>query len=456
MPLGENSKQGGQRENFGVDIARYVSLICLGFLVVWGIFMAGLYSAYKENALYRLAFSTGHTLKTLIEEIPNLTGTRPTHFVLPNRYDGDGVTVNTHSGNTDLVMLSGFFGDNNGFRLIQRDGTVVASWEISVSRLFPTAQSFCRMPPVTDWNALTHGVVAQPDGSVIFSFESCGMAKLDRCGNVEWTTAPDVTHHSPTLAENGDILIAGGEYIEPGTEGHPVVFPFREPYWEDLIFRYTPEGERIQSVPMTTMFLDNGLLAFLTATNEHSQFVSGEPHMNEVSELSSALAGDFPMFEAGDLLLSMRDMNAIFVTDPTGTVAKWWHVGPWLRQHDPDFQPGGRITVFDNHTDNTPDGSRLGGSRIYEIDVASGETRVLYGGRPDQHFYTPERGTHQVLADGSIMVTETMAGRAFQVTPDGEITWEYVNRWDADRLLLINEATVYPSDHFTVGNWQCS
>lgn len=439
------------------ELARFLSRVGMGFLVVWGIFAAGLYSAYKENALYRLAFSTGDTLKELIDEWPNLTGSLPIHFTAPSRYAGDGVTVNTlPQDGADLVMLSGFLGDNNGFRLIERDGTEVASWRISVTELFPTAQEFCRMPPVTDWNALTHGVVAQPDGSVIFSFESCGMAKLDRCGNVEWSTAPDVTHHSPTLAENGDILIAGGALVEPGSGGHPVVFPFREAYWEDLIFRYTPDGERIQSVPMTEMFLENGLLAFLTATSDHSQFISGEPHMNEVSELPSWLAPDFPMFEAGDLLLSMRDLNAIFVTDASGTEVKWWQVGPWLRQHDPDFQPGGTITVFDNHTDNTLEGSRFGGSRIYEIDVASGKTRVLYGGREDQHFYTPERGTHQVLPDGSIMVTEAMAGRAFQVTPDGEIVWEYVNRWDADHLLLINEATVYPRDHFTVSDWQCS
>ena len=433
---------------------RFVFIAAATLLVLGIVFGAGLYSGHSKNAIYRAVLGVYDPLKELRTEWPNLTGSYPVHFLRPARYDGNGVTVNTvRDDGEKLILLSGFFGENNGVRLIRRDGSVVASWTISAQALFPD-RSFCRNPPVTDWNAIPHGTVAWPDGSIALSFESCGMVRLDRCGKVLWNTAPLVTHHSPTLDDNGDIVISGGKYVDETTGN--IRWPFRGSYWEDLVYRFTRDGKLTFERPVTQLFHDNDMAWLLSATGTFSTSVSGEFHLNEVEALSGAMAPAFPMFAAGDLMLSLRNRNLILVTDPEVRTVKWWRIGPWIRQHDPDFEPDGTITVFDNHTDETTKGMRAGGSRIYQVNPATNETRIVYGGTDKQHYYTAERGTHQMQPGGGVLITEAQAGRIFEVDADGNIVWEFVNRYDKDRVTWVHDAAVYPADFFKVSDWSCA
>ncbi|MFM2355192.1 MAG: hypothetical protein RLZZ528_928, partial [Pseudomonadota bacterium] len=107
-------------------------------------------------------------------------------------------------------------------------------------------------------------------------------------------------------------------------------------------------------------------------------------------------------------------------------------------------------------TDGTLDGSREGGSRIVRIDPRTNISSVVYGGREGQHYYTSERGTHQMQPGGGVLVTEAQAGRAFEVDAAGQIVWEYVNRWDAGRTTWLHNAEVYPASFFTVTDWACA
>ncbi len=75
-------------------------------------------------------------------------------------------------------------------------------------------------------------------------------------------------------------------------------------------------------------------------------------HSNDVEPLLPELAREFPMFRAGDLLVSLREINAVFVMDHDSLAIKWMFTGA-LRQHDPDFFPDGTIVLFNNRDDNT-------------------------------------------------------------------------------------------------------
>jgi hypothetical protein len=392
------------------------------------------------------------TVQTLIEEIPNLRGTEPVHFLEPARYPGQGVTVNAKpGGDADLILLSGFLEDDNKVRLIRRDGSIVNEWRLRASQMLPDPAQ-CRNPPTTDWNAIAHGTIATSGGDIVVSFESCGALRLDRCGKVVWATT-EVTHHSPNWLADGGVVIAGGRYVDKAAKDLP--WPYDGPYWEDLLFRYTADGRLALEHPATVMFKENGMAPRLNSGSAFKTRVNGEFHLNEIEELSPAMAAAFPMFAPGDLLMSFRNLNMVAVTSPDGRRVKWSHTGTFVRQHDPDFQPDGTITVFDNHTDGTLDGTREGGSRIVRIDPATDASSVVYGGREGQHYYSPERGTHQMQPGGGVLVTEAQAGRAFETDAAGQIVWEYVNRWDADRTAWLHNAEVYPAGFFTVTDWSC-
>jgi hypothetical protein len=97
----------------------------------------------------------------------------------------------------------------------------------------------------------------------------------------------------------------------------------------------------------------------------------------------------------------------------------------------------------------------MGDSNIMEVNPATGETTIKYGAAPNQKMFTGHMGKHQILENGNILITEAMAGRAFEVNPHGDIVWEFVNRYDEDTVALVTEATRYPENYFTVKDWKC-
>jgi hypothetical protein len=167
------------------------------------------------------------------------------------------------------------------------------------------------------------------------------------------------------------------------------------------------------------------------------------------------MAPAFPQFEPGDLLVSVRRLNTIFVFNPATERIKWHQTGPWIAQHDPDFQENGRITVFSNNDDGTPAGSVFGGSTVIEVDPKTSDTKTLFGGSAAQRMYTIIRGKHEKLANGNLLITEAEAGRVLEVEQSGEIVWEYVNRYDESDVAIVFGAIRYPEHYFTVTDWQC-
>ncbi len=55
----------------------------------------------------------------------------------------------------------------------------------------------------------------------------------------------------------------------------------------------------------------------------------------------------FLVRNAGDLLLSMRNFNALAVLNKASGKIVWMQHGPWGQRHDPDIAPDGTVTVFD-------------------------------------------------------------------------------------------------------------
>lgn len=437
-----------------MDFSRFLFRTVSGIAILGIPFIVGLYSAHHKNGLYDLVYGTYEEIRLVYRELPNLLKQRPIHFLRFARYEGEGLTVNTFGSETDqYIMISGFFKDHNGIRLMERDGRVVNEWQMSI---FDTLgdPSFCRNPSATEWNAIPHGTIFEPDGDAIFSFESCGMVKLDRCGNVHWAKTDLLTHHSPNFTRDGNIVIAGGEFVPE--ENGTVQWPYDDDYWEDFIFIFDPDGNLLKSKRLTELFIENGYQSLLTATGNFRTWINGEFHLNEIEELQPEMADAFPMFEAGDLLLSVRNRNLIMVVSEDLQTIKWHKIGPWIRQHDADWQPDGTITLFDNNTDESDDGRRSGGSHIYRVDPKTNETSIVYGGTPDTHFYSRERALHQMQPDGSVLITEAQGGRVFQVAADGTLLWEWVNRYDDQHVTWMHDGQLIDKDYFEVDDWSCN
>jgi len=383
------------------------------------------------------------------------TGVRPTWHLGKAHFDGDGVTYNDRErAFPGFTLLSGFFKDGLELRLIRPDGSVLARWPAHFHELFPDTSHIQPADdvPRTDWNTSVLGAMAFPDGSIIFNLESGGLAKLDRCGAVQWTV-PKMVHHSIEAAEGGGFWVPSMRHIQANSRFAALA----PPYKEDTVIRISQTGEVVQEFSTLDVLFDNNLGALLFA-NGPDGITIGRPditHLNDVEELKSNIAGRFPLFSAGDLLLSVRNLNLLMVVDPITHKVKWYQTGPWMDQHDPDFEANGKISVFSNNNDVTEKGSILGGTTIIEVDPVTRATSILYGAQPDEAFFTQYRGQHQHLPNGNMLLSESMSGRAFEVGPDGTLVWQFINRYDETDIASMNDVIRYPEDYFTVTDWSC-
>ena len=450
------------------DLAKLVFILALALVCAVFVFGVGIYSGYKRNGIYRFIDAAWSDVKLVYNEAGILRpGGHALHYLQPSRQPGEGVTINERADDGALILISGFFDGGNELRLLRRDGSIVARWPVSFSALFPDV-SYMEEAPKTDFNVDLHGALIRPDGSVVFNFEYGGTAKLGRCGETVWTLRHP-THHSIETAEGGGYWIPGRNFLyADDPEGFP---PFTrqntdKAFEEDLILRVSEDGEIVGRISVPRLFYDNGLETLLTATGQN--FDQGGIwdrellHLNKIEELPSAMAPAFPMFEAGDLLLSIRDYNLLLVVDPDDLRVKWRQTGPWRRQHDPEFDADGTISMFNNNTYRTdlPSNGRSNPklprvSNILKVDPATGATEVVYGERPGQEFYSTIRGKEDPTPEGGFFITEFEAGRVFEVDAQGRIVWEYINRYDETQVLEVTEARLYPSAYFSVEDWSC-
>lgn len=443
------------------------SVICILGLT----FGFGLYSAARQTAVYEavrdIKKSIEDSFSLVFKEASTLTKTHPEHFLQPARCNGSGVTVNDFSeSNEGLIFLSGFFDDGNELRLIRRNGTIINRWPVSFSDIFPDTAHLNHpgftKPPETDWNIDTHGALALPDGSVVFNFEYGGLVKLDRCGNVVWTVAQS-THHSVEQAEGGGFWVPGRRYVFSEITPYP---PYETPFSEDTIMKISEEGEVLIEISVPGLFYDNNLIPLLTATGHWFRpgmwWDKEIVHLNKIEELSSVIAGDFPMFNAGDLAISLREQNIVMVFNPKSGKVKWWRIGPWSRQHDPEFTSNGKIIVFNNNdvssrfNNESSNEDSLYISNIIEIDIAADEYRIVYGGKKGEELSTRIRGKLELRPNDGLLITEFEGGRVFEIDEKGRIVWEYINRYDSDEVAEISDARIYPAGYFQVSDWSCN
>ena len=427
-----------------------LSIAGLSFL--YGV-VVGVYEVFPYKALK----FTLNSVETVLAEKDNLLGDRPTGFLAEVRYDGDEVTVfDRELATPGLTLLTGFFEELPGLRLVRLDGSIVADWPVSYLELFPDSSHIFPQEdiPATNWNAAVHGMHLLPDGSVVFNFDGKGTVKLDRCGKPVWTL-PRMTHHSIDQSADGSYWIPSRHYTQD-----VAAYPhFKVPYRDDTILRVSADGEVISEISVNEIIIANGLYSLLVANGRFRVDMQEDDvlHVNDIEELEAGLAAQFPLFDAGDLVLSFRHLNMLMVVSPGDWTVKWYQSGPWLRQHDPDFQPDGSITVYNNNSDDTKIGDVFEGSNIMSLLPSAPDRKVdiIYGDEPGEEFFTNTQGKHQRFANGNLLIAEYYGGRALEVSPGGDIVWEYINRYDDEAVAKVSGAARYPEDYFTVADWSC-
>lgn len=127
-------------------------------------------------------------------------------------------------------------------------------------------------------------------------------------------------------------------------------------------------------------------------------------HLNSIQIIKSKKhARYFPNGKAGDMIVSLREINTIMLLDKDTSEIKWYVVGgntgKFKMQHSPRLTDRGTLLVFDNLGSDEPNGQ----SRIVEVDIASGELHGFYEATGDEYFESRRGGKIQIV-DNRIVV----------------------------------------------------
>jgi len=411
-------------------------------------FVYGYLSGTRHLFPYAIINDGLSTLKVLLshskEEFPGLN---------PARHEGVGVVIDEPALAFPGVTLIGepWLTESDwlhSLRLVDMKGKLLHKWTIRPEDLWPESphNDFMKGTKATRLGTHIHGTHLLPGGDIVFNLSHYAMVRLNACSEVVWKV-PYRTHHSIYMDEQGNFWAPGEKWHSEPVEKFPGLAP---PYVEDTIVEVSSDGRLLREISILDAIFQSGYegLLFSSKMEEYSGDVT---HNNDVEVLSTALADRFEGLDAGDIMVSLRNISTVMIIDGKTEKVKWAIQHPLIRQHDPDFEADGHISIYDNRADprhgNAPS---FGGSRIVSVKPFTDEVKVLYSSSADNYFYSRGGGKHQRLGNGNILIGEPYGGRVFEITRDGRVVWSWLaEHWAKgdNRVPEVHDATRYPVEY---------
>jgi len=248
------------------------------------------------------------------------------------------------------------------------------------------------------------------------------LKEYDWDGTLTWAYAlprpEDLPHHDFIRLGSGSVLVLAQEtstrsdYLQEVDHDGRVVWD----WWpRDHLDRHFPDRDRRYPDPT---------------------------HINSVFELTENRwfdAGD-RRFAPGNILVSARNLNAVFIVEKTTGEIVWQHDDGLDFQHEAQMVPegvlgNGLVMVFNNGYHNVNAYRR---SEIRAIQPVDGTVMWSYSW---SSFFTTVAGVQQVLPNGNLLVTSSEGGRSFELTPGKKKVWEWIPPFLPMRPIR------YPIDH---------
>lgn len=324
-----------------------------------------------------------------------------------------------------VTLVGGYTQDGFEAWLVDAAGKRLRTWRARFSEVFPKPEHL--LYQAKDDAIAWQGMYLFPNGDLLFNFQDSsfpyggGLVKLDKDSKVVWKLARN-THHDVAVEPDGTIWAPSLRYRPEGVPGFPNLRPW---YYEDTVLEVAPDGTVRDEISVLGALKEfQGLLSGAYALG--TEVAATDPlHVNSADPLPAAWADRFPGLKAGDLLVSLRNLNALVVIDRATRKAKRVFTGPFVRQHDGDFLPNGNLMVYDNLGGDPA----CGGTRVIEVDPATMGVVWKYDGCRDGGLASLTRGSQEVLPNGNLLTLEPHGGRVLEVTrdPEPKLVWEYFN-----------------------------
>ena len=300
---------------------------------------------------------------------------------------------------------------NYGFHasLIDMEGRVCHRWES------PAGISYCYLLPNGNLLSRSHPPKGLEVGNLGGSAAS--LQELDWESNVVWEYRNPMLHIDFERLSNGNTLVLLYAELAPELAarvrgGHAEGGQGR--MWGDAVQEVTPEGATVYEWrSWEHLSVEEDVICPLDERREWT-------HGNALSTTAG-----------GDLLMSFRQLSVVGIVDRATGDFRWkWGPGELSHQHHPTYLDNGHVLIFDNG----PHRHGLSYSRVVEVDPATSGIVWEYHGEPRASFFSYNISGAERLPNGNTLICEGLHGRIFEVTPQGQIVWEWVNPFAVQRV----------------------
>ena len=366
----------------------------LSFLICLGLYATASQSASEQDssepeqvsAIMALPYLQGYV------KAPEVTGV--TRYVRSKAYRGLTLYSSGHASHASLIDMK---------------GNVLHEWSYPLSQIFPDLVEEKATP---FWD----NIYLYENGDLLAIYNRGGMIKLDKDSTLIWSYKCRA-HHDIDLDAAGNIYTLTAD-VEELKEGVRVQ--------DNSILILSPQGERLGKMSLLQLMnrsqnevVQSYFKRVLGITLNGREDIF---HANTLEILDGSAAQHSPtVFKKGNILICMLTISSIAIIDPTVPDMIWW-LGPkiWFEgQHNPTLLPNGNILIFDNHYRGSKEQSRV-------LEFEPFALRVVREYKPEG-FHTDTHGTNVPLPNGNILVGESNMGRIFEISPDNEIVWEFLN-----------------------------
>ncbi len=299
--------------------------------------------------------------------------------------------------------------------LIDNEGSIIRRWQDEDSERWVRSVLLPGGDLIVVGADPTHLSNAKGTGPILD--EARYIARYDWSGRRLWKRKI-TAHHDIAEVDNGRLLTITLQrrmlpHVNPNVQTR-----------DDLVTMLDSTGSPIKSMSLFDA-INRKPLAFRFIRVKPSGF-GGEDwvdlfHTNSVQWIDAKRrAGIHAAHRPNRILTCSRHQNRIAVFDWKEQRIEWsWGKNELDGPHDAQVLPNGNILIFDN-------GLARGWSRVIELDPDTEKIVWSYQAEPREDFYTASKGSAQRLPNGNTLIAESDKGRAFEITPLGDIVWEFL------------------------------
>ncbi len=293
--------------------------------------------------------------------------------------------------------------------LIDMKGHVLHEWTYDIKKIWPQ-KTFEETTPF--WE----NVYLYPNGDLLAIYHNGGLIKIDKDSKLLWSHDCSA-HHDLDVDADGNIYTLTNDWTKLKT-GVLII--------DNAILVLTPDGKRLKKISFVRLMHQSHNASVqellkrvvgMALANEQDVY-----HANTLQIIDdNSVYPDSVVFKKGNILISILTLSTVAVIDPK-LEEIIWVAGPrlWIEgQHNTTLLPNGNMLTFDNHYK-----SQKNHSRVLEFQPLSKKIVWEYN---TADFFTDTHGSQQRLNNGNTLIIEANKGRAFEVTTDKQIVWEFLN-----------------------------